>query len=195
LKIGPRYFRGIIMASSQTLEKRSPRDWRIDCLRKKIDIAYCSDLNRARDTLKPYLALNKIKVFYTKELREGNMGIFTGVKRSDYYKWRESEAGKKWYSSHDKKKDEKLPGGEGIKELTVRASRILNKIIKKEKGKNVLIMTHGKLKKIMLAYLLKRDHAKYSKKYDGSNTALSVIKIMDDGNHKARLINSVKHLS
>ncbi len=68
------------------------------------------------------------------------------------------------------------------------------KIIKKEKGRNVLIVTHAKLKKIMLACLLKRNYYSYSKKYKIANTGLSVINVKDNGNHRARLINSIRHL-
>lgn len=162
--------------------------------KEQIDIIYCSDLNRAKETLKPYLKLNKVPVIYTKELREGHMGVFTGKTKDEYLAWKESEAGKRWLSKFERKLDWALPGGESSNDLKKRASRVLEKIMKKEKGKNVLIMTHGKIKTMMLVYLLKKDYQKYKKKYTIANTGLSIIHIKDDGNHKARLINSTKHL-
>lgn len=164
-------------------------------LKEKIDIVYCSDLNRAKETLKPYLKLHKIKVIYTKDLREVNRGIFTGKKMSEYIQWKESKEGKKWFSKFRRKSDEKIPGGESINDLKKRSERILKEIIKREKGKNVLIITHGKIKTIMLLCLLKKEYEKYSKKYAIANTGISLINIKEDGNHRARLINNLKHLS
>jgi len=164
-------------------------------LKEKINIIYCSDWHRAKETLKPYLKLSKLKVIYAEELREGSVGIFAGKKRSEYLQWKESDAGRRWFSKFKRKLDEKVPGGESFNDLKGRVSRILEKIIKKEKGKNVLIMTHGKLKTIMLLYLLKREYGKYVKKYNIANTGISIINIKDDGSHRARLINNIKHLS
>lgn len=163
-------------------------------LKENIDVAYCSDYLRAKQTLNFYLKLYKVKVVYTKDLREMSVGIFAGRKINEYFPWRESEAGKKWYNKFKTKMDEKMPGGESYNELKKRVAKVLKKIIKKEKDKNVLIMTHGKLKTMMLIYLLKKEHSKYAKKYKIENTGISVINIKDNGNHRARLINNTKHL-
>ncbi|MEK6847076.1 MAG: histidine phosphatase family protein, partial [Nanoarchaeota archaeon] len=162
--------------------------------REKIDVVYCSDLNRTKQTLMPYLKLHKVKVIYTKELREGHMGIFTGKTRDDYLAWKESESGKKWLAKFGKNLDWAFPKGESSKDLQKRAARIVEKIIKKERGKNVLIMTHAKTKIMMLMHLLNREYKTYRKKYNPPNTALSVIYIKDNGNHRARLINNLGHL-
>ena len=162
--------------------------------KEKIDVVYCSDLNRAKETLKPYLQLHKIPVIYTRELREGHMGIFTGKTKEDYLTWKESEAGKKWLKRFGKDLHFAFPKGESSKALQERAAKIIEEVIKKEKGKNVLIMTHGKTKTMMLIYLLKKDYKKYKKKYTIANTGLSIVNIKEDGNHKARLINNTNHL-
>jgi len=162
--------------------------------KENIDVTYCSDYLRAKETLEPYLKLRKVKVVYTKDLREMDVGIFAGKKITEYFPWRESEAGKKWYSKFKTKMDEKMPGGESYNDLKKRAAKILKKIIKKEKDKNVLLVTHGKIKTMMLIFLLKKDYEKYAKKYNISNTGVSIIHVDDNGNHRARILNSVKHL-
>jgi len=48
---------------------------------------------------------------------------------------------------------------------------------------------------MMLIYLLKKEYGKYAKKYKIANTGISVITIKEDGNHRARLINNIRHLS
>jgi phosphoserine phosphatase len=163
-------------------------------LKENIDAAYCSDYPRTKQTLKFFLELHKVKVTYTKDLREMSVGMFAGKKISEFFPWAESEVGKKWYGKFKTKMDDKMPGGESYNDLKKRVAKILEKIIKKEKGKNVLIITHGKIKTMMLVYLLKRDYLKYKNKYKIKNTGISVIHIKEDGNHRARLLNDVRHL-
>ena len=163
-------------------------------LKEKIDVVYCSDLPRAKETLAPYLKLRKIKVIYSKDLREVDVGMFKG-KPLDYYNvWKETAPGKKWLDKHGKGSFWAFPKGENSVDLTRRAAKITNKIIKKEKGKNVLIMTHGKTKIMILVHLLKKNYQTHKKRFKPSNTGISIIKLKDDGNHRALRINDSKHV-
>ena len=38
--------------------------------KERIDIIYCSDLKRCKQTIKPLLKIKKVPIIYTKELRE-----------------------------------------------------------------------------------------------------------------------------
>lgn len=187
-------FHGHTHGKLSVLGKEQSRKLATRLSKEKIDVVYCSDLNRAKETLKPFLKKYKVKVIYTKELREGDMGIFTGKTKEDYLTWKENEPGKKWLRRFGKNLDFAIPKGESSKALQKRVAKVIEKIIKKEKSKNVLIMTHGKTKTMMLLYLLKKDYKKYKKKYTIANTGLSIVYIKDDGKHKARLINNTKHL-
>ena len=121
--------------------------------------------------------------------------MFAGKKISEFFPWAESKEGKKWYGGFKTKLEEKMPGGESYNDLRNRVERICEKIIREEKGKNVFVMTHGKIKIMMLAYLLRKDYMKFKKKHKIENTAISVIHVKDDGNHRARLINNTRHLA
>ncbi len=154
--------------------------------KEKIDIIYCSDLKRCKQTIKPLLKIKKAPIIYTKELRERNFGIFNGKPLHKLKAWLEKRRIKNAFYT-------KIPEGESYKDLYKRTMKFIKKIIKKEKGKNVLLVAHGGLKKALLKHLLKKDDA-YFKKTKLANTSLTIIKIKEKGKHRARLINSTKHL-
>lgn len=146
-----------------------------------IDIIYCSDLGRCKETLKPFLKIKKIPVIYTKELRERNTGIFQG---------RPHEEMKKWYETIKKKKPEKSsydlcpPRGESYNALRKRISRSIEKILKKERNKNILIVSHGGPLVAILLHLFQKEPKTHYKKYRMSNAAITLIKIREDGSPK-----------
>jgi alpha-ribazole phosphatase len=157
---------------------------------ERIDVVYCSDLARCKDTLEPLLKLRDVKVIYTKQLRERHNGIFQGKKHSAKRKWKE-EMKKKFPN----KKDFTSPGGESIKTFIKRSNNIIDKIIEKEKGKHVLIMSHGGTIGFMLLHLFQKPGKTHFKHYHPwKNTAVSIVHIKDSGRHHARLINCIKHL-
>lgn len=156
-------------------------------LKEKIDIIYCSDLKRCKETIKPFLKLRKIPIIYTKELRERNYGIFSGKPISYFYKWLKERGGKGNFNL-------KIPKGESFPDVQKRAKKFISKIIKKHKEENILLVTHGALKTAIMLYLFNKTPEKHYKKYKGKNTALSIVYIKDNGKHRARVINSLKHL-
>lgn len=164
--------------------------------KEKINVVYCSDLRRCRQTLKPYLKLSKMEANYLKELREINWGVFNKKKRKEYEKYIKTDEYEKYLKRNNIKNswyNRKVPGGESNKELYKRAVKCIDKIIKKNKGENVLIMTHGGTKKMILIYLLKKN-IRHFRKLKVGNTALSVINVKANGNHRARLLNNLRHL-
>jgi broad specificity phosphatase PhoE len=162
----------------------------------EFDLVYCSDLRRCKQTLSPLLKIKKQKVHYVKELREISRGKFNGKPSKEYTKYIQNKKYKNWLNKNNIKDSwyyRKIPGGESPKDVLKRVSKYVEKIIKKEKGKTILIMTHGVAKRMLLIYLLKKEIKHFSKLHI-PNTALSIINIKDDGNHRARLLNNTSHL-
>lgn len=155
--------------------------------KEKIDVIYSSDLIRCKKTIEPYLKKNKVPIYYDKNLRERRFGIFEGKKGEEYQKWKEKE-------NPNKDLNKRVPKGESFNDVMKRAIKSFEKIRKKEKGKNILIVTHGGTKAALIISLLKIDFNKFYKKYRPKNTALSIIKLNENGKHRARMISSVKHL-
>ena len=155
-------------------------------LQENIDVIYSSDLIRCKQTIKPFLQLRKVPIYYIKGLRERNYGIFHGKPRFQLDKWLEKERHTNMFV--------KLPEGESVKEARARAALILGKIISKEKGKNVLIVTHGGFKVAILLNLFGENENEHYHKYKNENTAMTIIEIKDKGNHSIKLLNSIAHL-
>ena len=154
-------------------------------LKEPIDVIYCSDLKRCKDTIAPYLKQRKIPVHYTKALREVAHGIFEGKPRDELIAWRKL---------HEKEKFTiRPPHGESFYDAQHRATTFLSEIYRSEAGKNVLLVTHGGIKLGLILHLLGKgvdEHAPYK----APNTAVTIFNISDDKKHHAECINCVKHL-
>jgi len=156
-------------------------------IKQKIDTIYCSDLKRCKQTIEPFLKLKKdIPIHYVKELRERNFGIFEGKKSEKMKEWIKNERNNDYYTP--------LPKGESFMDVRKRVSKFFKKLFKKEKGKNILLVTHGGVKRSLIINLFEKYQKKPHKKFKIPNTSLSIINIKDDGNHRVTLLNSIKHL-
>ena len=69
----------------------------------------------------------------------------------------------------------------------------LKKVSEQHKGKTVLWVTHGGIMWAVLVKVLGLSHEE-AKKLRSDNTALSIIELDENGDHKARLVNCVEHL-
>jgi len=101
----------------------------------KIDFIYSSDFHRTRETAK--IAAKELdikKINFDKRLRDINMGIFHGRKKEEYFK----------FMGYRKRKfSTRPPEGESWDDLKKRMKGFLEKIDKRHKGKNILIVGHG----------------------------------------------------
>lgn len=156
--------------------------------KENINVVYSSDLGRCKDTLKPFLKGKEISVHYTRELREICRGIFDGRPDFEYQEWLKKNS----YIDMEVKH----PKGESFPDLIKRVSEFIEQVIKKNKGQTVLIMAHGGSKRALLMYLLKKYDSDSIMRFRklSANTALSIIKMKDDGNHEIELLYNVDHL-
>ncbi len=105
-------------------------------LRKtKIDAIFSSDLRRARDTTKEIARYHKAPVFYTKELREQNYGIFQGRLLQELIDAQKA-AGKASLAF-------KPSGGEGFVDVRNRVRKFVGRLGKKYEKKTILISAHA----------------------------------------------------
>jgi broad specificity phosphatase PhoE len=157
------------------------------------DIIFSSDLKRAKDTTKEILKYHKkVSVFYTKELRERNLGEFEGKNKLKF------EEVLDWLNKTQKEVDHlnyKPKNGESFKEVETRAKKFLENIHKKYFGKKVLIVGHGGINLVLRMILLKKplEEIKYWEKQD--NTGVDIIEIDEQKNPKVILLNCTKHLT
>lgn len=143
---------------------------------EKIDYIYSSDLQRAKDTTKEISKYHKnIPIKFVKNLREINVGDFTGMADKDI----------DW--------DNPPKNLETNIKAQIRIKKLLDKIYSKHKNETVLFVGHSFINKALITAIL-HESADCMKKYKQSNTAINTFEIKEDKNHIIHLLNCVKHL-
>jgi len=103
----------------------------------RIDKVYSSDLKRAYQTADIVFKDRSIEKF--SDLREMNFGIFEGLKYEEIIK-KYPELYREWIIDPI---EVKIPGGEGLVDLSKRVKKRLHVILSRHKGENVAVITHG----------------------------------------------------
>lgn len=153
---------------------------------EKIDTAYSSDLNRVIETANEILKFHpNVKLNIDKNLREISRGDFDGKHLSLF-----KEHKKTITVPYHKYKPE---NGESWDDVYHRVVNFYKSLIKKEKGKNVLIISHGGAISCLLSYFHNEPLENYGK-FHPKNTAVTIIEIDENYNHKINCLNCVKHL-
>lgn len=144
--------------------------------KEKFDIIYSSDLKRASDTAKEIAKYHPhVPIHFTKELREVDVGDFTG----------------KSYGETDwNNLPKNLERPEMVQE---RVRKFLNKILKEDKNKTVLLVSHDYTNKALATVLFKESY-KEREKYKFDNTSISIFEIGDNKEVKINVFNSTEHL-
>jgi len=122
--------------------------------RTKIDKIYSSPLLRSLQTAQIIARVLKLKVIKMGQLREVGLGAWEGrttdeidnVYNNKYQKWLKIGPTKI-----------KIPDAESIGSFRKRVKKVFYKIIKGNKNKDILIVTHGGVIAAFLAHLLKAD--------------------------------------
>ncbi len=153
--------------------------------KEKIDVVLCSDLDRCKQTIKPYLAKYNKKIHYYKLLREQCHGVFEGKPAKSLIEWFKNNPGKE------------PRGWESKEQLKERINKFITQVLPKFNGKNVLIVTHGRTKRMILEVLLANSMEHQEKiKENAPNTGLTIIEFPNNDNKSPilKLHNCDKHL-
>ena len=103
---------------------------------EKIDKIYASDLSRAINTAAPTAAHFELPIIPMPELREIDVGEFTGMRF-------EAIRADKKYSSVKADTVTPFPGGESFYDLFVRTERALERIVSENQEGTVMVVTHA----------------------------------------------------
>ncbi|MCX7923282.1 MAG: histidine phosphatase family protein [Clostridia bacterium] len=157
-------------------------------VQENIDIIHSSELKRAYCTADIIAESLGLGVIRSKALNEINFGDWEGLtfeemKNKPNYSYDE------WRVSPHKAA---IPGEGSLKNVQDRAMDYINKIIKDNLGKNILVVSHGGVIKTIILGMLGIGLEAYNKFYI-ANTALSIIKI-DNERTYIKTLNDTCHL-
>ena len=114
-----------------------------------LDVAYSSDLARSAETARQILDQRSIPLHTTSRLREFNKGVFEGLTPE--------ETGQQYPELFEASQVNDLdfapPGGESIRETSVRMNAIMTDLRMRHPDENVLIVGHGGALRAGLAFL------------------------------------------
>lgn len=143
---------------------------------EKIDVIFSSDLRRAVDTTELIAQYHsRIPVEYTRELREGDGGSFTGKPTKDLdWNNRPSDA-------------------ETLEQMQARAKKLIDEICKKYNDKTVLFVGHAGFNRVLIAQIIGAKNP-FKDVSDQLNTSVNIFEIFEDKTHKIHCLNCTKHL-
>lgn len=155
---------------------------------EEIDIVFSSELVRANETARIIAEPHGIEVKTYDELAEINFGCFEGLEYSQI-KEQYKEVYSLWSQSPHLAN---IPGGESIMELRERSMGRLNKILRENKGRNIVVVSHGITVKVLIACMLGIDLGNIHK-IRQDNTSLNIFEYNEKG-FTANVINDTCHL-
>jgi phosphoserine phosphatase len=157
-----------------------------------LDAIYTSELERARQTARIVADGHPaIRIRSLADLEEMSWGVYEGLGSSVeldsfltdlYARWGRGEF------------DYRVEGGESILELQERALRAVRTIVDEQAGRSVLVVTHGRFLRVLLASVLEEYGLERMNDIDHANTAVNHV-LCIDGRYEARLLNCTDHLS
>jgi broad specificity phosphatase PhoE len=94
-------------SSLNEIGKNQAKKFALRLEKEKIDVIFCSDLNRCKQTIAPYLKKHNTEIHYDLLLREQCNGIFEGKPLKNMVEWFKNNPGKepKGWESKEKLKE------------------------------------------------------------------------------------------
>ena len=152
----------------------------------KLDIIVSSREKRAKQTGEIIASVLKVKFDFIDGLEERNWGVYAGKS------WSEIEAVLKNMSLEERYKF--VPeNGESWQQFENRLIKSIKFLIDKFPGKNLVVVTHGGVIRVLMPFLLGLPKEE-SFKYDLPNASISVFEILSSDKFRKETVGSVDHL-
>ena len=157
-----------------------------------IDTLYASTLQRAKQTAdilaRPHDPLSRT---YLRDLSEMDWGVLEGEPPSEE---RDEAMGTLKSAWREGAYDRTVDGGESIRDVQERAQRAVRHILARDAGETVLVVTHGRYLRVLLATILDDYGLEHMQELGHSNTCVNRV-VVEDGRAQAELQNCTAHLS
>ena len=142
---------------------------------ENIDEIYTTSFSRTKDTVKKLAEIKNIQIKESNQLNEINFGDFEGLS----FKMIEKKYEEEFQKMIKEGFEYKYPNGESLIDTFNRVGNEIEKIIKDNKDKTVLICTHGGTIRNIISYLLCRDY-KYHWNFRVDNASITEIDVNDN---------------
>ncbi|GIU81991.1 MAG: histidine phosphatase family protein [Acidobacteria bacterium] len=161
-------------------------------LREKIDVIYSSDLPRAIQTAKPLAKLMNLEIQTTPDLRERNFGLLEGLTFEEVAELFPQD----YEALVNRDFTHVATGGESYKQLFERASKKLEEILTKHKGKNIAIFAHVGVICFLSLYLLGavNENSTHTAWISTSNCGICRFELYGRNNVRVIALNDTRHL-
>ena len=157
--------------------------------RLPIASVYTSTLRRAYTTATILAEPHGLEPKVLDDLIEIQLGDWQGLHRDEIQrKWPEL-----WQQSRIDPKDITMPNGESFNEVTKRAIRAFETIVKANQGKRAVLVTHEVVVKVLAAYVLGASNSIY-RRFEVNNASFSVIQVAN-GSYQLATLNDTSHLA
>lgn len=154
-----------------------------------IDILFSSDLIRAYETAKAISKVKNLDINVVECLREIDGGEWEDKT------WNELELN--WYDTFKHWEESphllEIPGGESMVHFQKRVVACVDELINNNKEKNICIVTHGTVIKVLLCHYYGKELCDLEDITWHDNTSISVVEVIDE-NIKVVLDGDNKHL-
>lgn len=166
----------------------------VTCLAQRLDgepldAIYCSPLDRTVETATLLAGPHGLVPVREPGLREINYGHWEGLRRSEVAA-RFADEYEAWQA--DPFTIGPRDGESGVNVLN-RALPVMRRIVEANRHKNVLVVAHKGVNRILISSLLGFDVRGYRDRLDQSPAGLSILDFMGDVHARLRLLNDVSH--
>jgi phosphoserine phosphatase len=153
--------------------------------KENIDIVYSSPLERALQTAEIVAEKHNLSIITHEGLAERRFGHLDGLTMDEFRKKHPAV----WKSYMEDRDLHGVDGAETVKELRERGVAAFDEIIKMNPGKNILIITHAGILKVIIHHLTKEDVFSSNQ----HNCCLNIL-TEKQGTWEAEAINDTAHL-
>ncbi|MDO8643328.1 MAG: histidine phosphatase family protein [Candidatus Woesearchaeota archaeon] len=177
---GPGKLSAIGIEQAQKLSQRLQEE--------KIDVIYSSDLERAADTAKEIAKYHPhTPLVFVKELRERNVGEWEGKPHAEatWDKPREAHNITQVLTKQ----------GESLVELQNRARKCIDMLIHNHRNKTVVLVAHNGINTALMSVIMQQPPEAMPEFKRQRNTAVTIVEIDEDKNHRILLSNCTDHLT
>ena len=159
---------------------------------ESVDALYASTLRRAKQTAQVLASPHEpVTKTYLRDLEEMSWGVMEGEAPSDDRATTMDAVKARWRAGEY---DRGIDGGESIREVQARARRAIDHIVTREPGRTVLVVTHGRYLRVLLASILEGYGLEDMHRLNHSNTCVNRV-VYENGQFRADLLNCTAHLN